>query len=271
MVGPDNPESETGADGSGPRRPLVEWAQPEPRRGPRTRRQTFARVGLVIAMPVLAYLLLRVSGGMPAQERPGVAAAIGAATWERLSEGQQSAFEARLLTALGNPAPESPGLGLRLQQAVGRGLPKLADRFLVRRLDLVAEGLRRAPIEPCAAFGRAVFAGARVNLGTAEQIVQSPEDEQLVQWYGILVAAVEADAFGTRTPRIVSDDESTAMTDRMYARFSADSRATIAAGVAPSAEPKPVCAAVRLWYSSLNTLSDEDRALAANLDVSASP
>jgi hypothetical protein len=188
----------------------------------------------------------------------------------RLPVGDQSALRERArvlaetLSSVGSDQTDE-----RLQEMMVRGVSRLDDEKLVRRLELTGAALGRMDTEFCGGLVRAGLSGKLPSLLHVVAMLSALEPEELADWLDIGLTAAEAELAEGPPRRGLSQPQAASLLERVALRMQATDVDALAAGaegrlVASSA----LCRAAIAMYQVSLDLPVKDRAQFALLDVS---
>ena len=148
-----------------------------------------------------------------------------------------------------------------------RGLSRLDDATLLRRVQLYKIALDASDEATCAAVFRSSMEGP-VSDDDANRMLGGLTTDQFGEWAEIWVQALEAEATGAPPARSVSDDQSNGMFEALFAAISQDDFATIQALSAGTVvTDAAACQANRALYTAGFGLDGANLALFALTDV----
>lgn len=148
------------------------------------------------------------------------------------------------------------------------GLVRLDDPTLTRSFLLEVVAKERMPIEACGEMVRALSSGGDVTKSTWIAFLTGLDTAGRMEWIEIDVAAIEAEARGTRIPRIVSQNEA----DRAFGAIDAlaspgEASAIQAIGAGTTPGDAEWCSGVRAFGTAAMRLSATDLATIARYRV----
>lgn len=189
----------------------------------------------------------------------------------RLPGDVRAGFEQRLTTALGDTLNDQTDAEktARIQALVKGGLPRLDDGQVDTNFRLTSKALSAVEVASCAAVSRAIVRGAEPPREPATAMINTFSDAELQQWFGIRIAAIEAELRDAPDQVVVSDDEVGPLYDQLFEIMSSSDIETIGElANGATVEDEALCTAVRGLYASVLTLAPEDTTLFARYDVS---
>lgn len=233
------------------------------------RQKGIAAVGVALAVFAGAFALKFVIGFLVAGAASSVIGAAFGGPWDRLPAETRDQLNQRAEAALGDAAS---GLSTseksdKLVDMGDRGLTRLDDATLIRRIELYQIGLDAVDEATCAAIMRSSMTGP-VTGDDALALVGALSTERFAEWAEIWVQALEAEASGAPPVRTLSDADSTAMFDAIFAGISDAEFSTIQAlSDGTTVTDTEACDANRAIYAAGLGLDDVNRAAFALTDV----
>ena len=200
------------------------------------------------------------------------ASAIGAVfggPWEHLPSSTRDNLNQRVEAALGD---DTSGLSdseksAKLFDMGDRGLSRLTDETLIRRITLYKIALEATDEATCAAILRSSMKGP-VSEVDSRKLIGAFTTEQFGEWAEIWVQALEAEAKGAPPTRTVSDADSSAMFDAVFSAVSDEDVATIQSlSDGKTVTDTVACQANRALYTAGLGLDDAKLAAFALTDV----
>ena len=225
-----------------------------------------AALGVLLGVFAVKVIIGLVVGGV-------AASAFGAAfggPWDRLPSETKDQLNQRAEAALGAAGNglSDTEKGAKLIELGRHGLSRLDDQTLIHRVELYKAALDALDETTCAAVMRSSMAGA-VSDEDAKELVGSLTTEQFGEWVDIWVRALEAEAKGDPPARTVSDSDSSAMYEAVFAGVSDDELATIQSlSVGTTVTDAEACQANRALYAAGLGLDDANLGAFALTDVS---
>jgi len=221
-----------------------------------------AALAVAIAVKVLPFLAAGVLGS-------ALAGAFGG-PWDRLPADVQRSYEQRFAAAIGDRLDglSDAEKATRIESLVRSGMPRLSDDRLVRRLGLQSTALRSTSETDCAAFGRQSIGGQTVDNETATALFAALATDDLVEWFGIALEAVEAETRGAPEPVFASEAESAAMIQTLLASMAeADVQTISDVSQAVNVADAEVCTAIRALYDAASNLDPASQMIMARVDI----
>jgi hypothetical protein len=250
------------------------WAPPASATGqPSTsgRRPKAIVVGAIAFIAALAVAIgLKVAPFLAAGVLGSALAGAFGGPWDRLPADVQNGFEQRLEAAVGDSLE---GLGgaernRRLGTLILSGLPRLSDDQLVRRLVLQTGALRSANESLCAAYGRQAVTGKAVDEAISIALISSLSTDEVVEWIGINIEAIEAEMQASPEQVFASEEEASAVLDTIIGSMSeVDVQAMADMSRGTTTDDAHVCSAVRSLYGAVASLDPWSQAVMARIDI----
>jgi hypothetical protein len=187
----------------------------------------------------------------------------------RLPVGDQSALRDRASALTESLSLGSDQSDEQLQAMMARGVSRLDDEKLVRRLELATWALGRMDPEFCGGVVRAGLSGRVPSPLHVAALLSALEPEELTEWLEIGLTAAEAESAGKPPRRSVSKRHADSLLERVVLKM----RATDVDVLAAVGEGKPVassalCRAVTAMYQVTLELPITERARFTLLEVS---
>jgi hypothetical protein len=276
---PDEPADRSPEPGATPSQAEVTppatdgWVPPASTGGPSTsgrRPKTIVvgAIGLVAALVVA--IGLKVAPFLAAGVLGSALAGAFGGPWDRLPADVQSGYEQRLEAAVGDSLQ---GLGgaertRHLGTLIMSGLPRLSDDRLIRRLLLQTGALQSANESLCADYGRQAITGKAVTETVSVALISSLSTDEVVEWIGINVEAIEAETQGAPDPVYASEEEASAVLNTVIASMpEADVQAMADMSQGTTTDDANVCSAVRSLYGAVGNLDPSSQAVMARIDI----
>ena len=232
-------------------------------------RKGIVGIGIAIAVFVAAFALKFGFGFLVGSAAAGVFGAAFGGPWDHLPAETRDQLNQRAEAAI---SASASGLSDAEKEAkaveMGRqGLARLDDQTLIRRVELYKAALDATDEATCAAVMRSSMTGS-IAEDDAQAVVGAFTTEQFGEWAEIWVQALEAEAAGVPAVRTVSDGDSSAMYEAIFAGVSDDELATIQAlSVGTTVTDAEACQANRALYGAGLGLDDANLAAFALTDV----
>ena len=190
--------------------------------------------------------------------------------WDRLPTDVQNAYEQRIEAAVGDSLEglEKAEGTRRLGALIMSGLPRLSDDRLTRRLVLQTGALGSANESLCADYGRQAVTGQAIGETISVALISNLSTDEVVEWIGINIEAIEAETQGTPDPVFVDEQEASAVLESVIGSMSeADVQAMADMSRGTPIEDAAVCSAIRALYGAVIDLDPSSQAVMARIDI----
>ena len=190
--------------------------------------------------------------------------------WDRLPADVRTGYEQRLEAAVGDSLDglERAEGTRRLGTLIMSGLPRLSDDRLIRRLVLQTGALGSANESLCADYGRQAISGQAIGETISIALISNLSTDEVVEWIGINIEAIEAETQGWPDAVFASEQESSTVLETVIGSMSeADVQAIADMSQGTPVDDADICSAIRSLYGAVIDLDPSSQAVMARIDI----